>query len=45
VALLVSATLLMWTPFPIYYHMFGAAILFTIIIVQNRQKPASVATT
>jgi len=45
VALLVSATLLMWTPFPIYYHMFGAAILFTIIIVQSRQKPTSVATT
>ena len=44
-ALLVSAILLMWAPFPIYYHMFGAAILFTIIIVQNRQKPASVATT
>ena len=45
VLLLLSAVLLMWTPFPIYYHMFGAAILFTIIIVQNRQKPASVATT
>ncbi len=44
VLLLLSAVLLMWTPFPIYYHMFGAAILFTIIIVQNRQKPASVAT-
>jgi len=45
VLLLLSAVLLMWTPFPIYYHVAGAVILFTIIIVQNRQKPASVATT
>ena len=31
-----SATLLMWTPFPIYYHVVGAAILLAIIFYQNR---------
>ena len=31
-----SATLLMWTPFPIYYHGVGAAILLAIIFYQNR---------
>jgi len=36
--LLVSAALLMWTPFPIYYHMVGAVILIAIIIKQNRDR-------
>lgn len=45
VLLLLSAVLLMWTPFPIYYHVAGAAILFTIIILQNRQKSVPVITT
>lgn len=35
-ALLVSAALLMWTPFPIYLHLIGAAILVTIVIIQNK---------
>jgi len=35
----------MWTPFPIYYHVAGAVILFTIIILQNRQKSVPVITT
>ncbi len=35
-ALVVSAALLMWTPFPIYYHIAGAAILFGIVIFQKR---------
>ncbi len=45
VLLLLSAVLLMWTPFPVYYHVAGAAILFTIIILQNRQKSVPVITT
>ena len=45
VLLLLSAVLLMWTPFPIYYHVAGAVILFTIIILQNRQKSVPVITT
>ena len=44
VLLLLSAVLLMWTPFPIYYHVAGAVILFTIIILQNRQKSVPVIT-
>lgn len=36
--LLVSAGLLMWTPFPMPYHMVGAGILFAIIFMQNRSK-------
>jgi TRAP-type uncharacterized transport system fused permease subunit len=36
VALLVAATLLMWAPFSIYYHLVGATILVTIVILQNR---------
>tara|TARA_B110000438_G_scaffold181667_1_gene173584 strand:- start:9438 stop:11450 length:2013 start_codon:yes stop_codon:yes gene_type:complete len=35
--LLLSAILLMWTPFPLYYHMIGAVILISIIVVQVRQ--------
>jgi TRAP-type uncharacterized transport system fused permease subunit len=38
--LLLSAVLLMWTPFPIYYHLVGAAILVTIVVRQNRSIPA-----
>lgn len=34
--LLVSAGLLMWTGLPIYYHLAGAALLFGVIVVQNR---------
>ena len=45
VLLLLSAVLLMWTPFPVYYHVAGAAILFTIIILQNRQKSVPDITT
>ena len=37
-ALLLSAALLMWTPFPIYYHVVGAAILVAIIVKQNRDR-------
>lgn len=36
--LLVSAALLMWTPFPIYYHFVGAAILIAVVIKQNRDR-------
>ena len=44
--LLVSAGLLMWTPFPIIYHLVGAAILFGIVFMQNRAaKPAQASTT
>jgi hypothetical protein len=39
--LLVSATLLMWTPFPIIYHVVGAAILFGIVFMQSRAIKAS----
>ncbi|MED5412636.1 MAG: hypothetical protein VYE30_09850, partial [Pseudomonadota bacterium] len=35
-ALVVSAALLMWTPFPIYYHVAGATLLFSIVIFQKR---------
>lgn len=41
--LLVSATLLMWTPFPIIYHFVGAAILIGIVYMQNRAIKASAA--
>jgi TRAP transporter 4TM/12TM fusion protein len=42
--LVVSAALLMWTPFPIYYHFAGAAILVSIIVFQSRsQKLANAA--
>ena len=41
--LLVSATLLMWTPFPIIYHFVGAAILFGIVFMQNRAIKAAAA--
>jgi len=40
--LLVSAGLLMWTPFPIIFHIIGAAILVAIVIMQNRSS-ASIA--
>lgn len=39
--LLVSAGLLMWTPFPIVYHIAGAAILFGIVFMQNRANKAA----
>jgi TRAP transporter 4TM/12TM fusion protein len=35
--LLLSAILLMWTPFPLYYHVIGAVILISIIVAQGRQ--------
>ena len=35
--LLLSASLLMWTPLPIYYHVCGAVILLSIILYQNRE--------
>jgi TRAP transporter 4TM/12TM fusion protein len=35
--LLLSAILLMWTPFPLYYHLIGAGILIAIIVTQSRQ--------
>ena len=35
-ALVVSAALLMWTPFPIYYHVAGATLLFAIVVFQKR---------
>ena len=41
--LLVSATLLMWTPFPIIYHFVGAAILFGIVFMQSRAIKAAAA--
>jgi|TARA_B110000467_G_C17933450_1_gene271093 hypothetical protein len=41
--LLVSATLLMWAPFPIIYHFIGAAILFGIVFMQNRAIKAAAA--
>ena len=46
-ALLVAAALLMWTPFGIYLHMVGAAILIAVIVWQRRianpVEPASTA--
>ncbi|MDP6537154.1 MAG: TRAP transporter fused permease subunit [Gammaproteobacteria bacterium] len=44
-ALLLSAGLLMWTPLPIYYHLVGAIILVTIVIMQSRQKNVTLAVT
>jgi hypothetical protein len=38
--LLLSATLLIWTPFPIYFHMVGAGILVAIVVMQNRSSKA-----
>lgn len=38
--LLLSASLLMWYPFPIYYHFIGAGILVGIIVFQNREATA-----
>ena len=35
-----SAALLMWTPFPIYFHIAGATILLLIIFFQNRNEAA-----
>ena len=40
-----SAALLMWTPFPIYFHIAGAAILLSIIIFQNRSEAIASAAT
>ena len=40
-----SATLLMWTPFPIYFHIAGAVILLSIIIFQNRNEAVASAAT
>ena len=36
-----SAALLMWTPFPIYFHIAGATILLLIIFFQNRNEAAA----
>ena len=36
-----SAALLMWTPFPIYFHIAGATILLLIIFFQNRNEAAT----
>ena len=36
-----SAALLMWTPFPIYFHIAGATILLLIIFLQNRNEAAA----
>ena len=36
-----SAALLMWTPFPIYFHIAGATILLLIIFFQNRNSAAA----
>lgn len=41
-ALLLSAALLMWTPFPIYLHLVGAAILIAIVVMQNRAASTTV---
>ena len=35
-----GAALLMWTPFPIYFHIAGATILLLIIFFQNRNEAA-----
>ena len=36
-----SAALLMWTPFPIYFHIAGATILLLIIFFQTRNEAAA----
>ena len=38
-----SAALLMWTPFPIYFHIAGATILLLIIFFQNRNEAVASA--
>ncbi len=43
--LLVSAGLLMWTPFPFYYHITGAVMLFAIVMQQHRTANASASRT
>lgn len=46
--LLLSAVLLMWTPWPLYLHLIGVAILGGIIILQRRMaaaNPPATATT
>ena len=43
VGLATSAALLMWTPFPIYFHIAGATILLLIIFFQNRNEAAASA--
>ncbi|MFL2856076.1 MAG: TRAP transporter large permease subunit, partial [Pseudohongiellaceae bacterium] len=42
-ALVVSAALLMWTPFPIHYHVAGATLLLAIVIFQKRSSTISPA--
>jgi len=37
-----SAALLMWTPFPIYFHIAGATILLLIIFFQKRNEAAAI---
>ncbi len=44
VGLATSAALLMWTPFPIYFHIAGATILLLIIFFQNRNEATASAT-
>ena len=41
--LLLSAILLLWTPFPIYYHLGGAVILIAIMLFQSRTAAATSA--
>ena len=41
--LVTSAALLMWTPFPIYFHIAGATILLLIIFFQNRNEAVASA--
>jgi TRAP transporter 4TM/12TM fusion protein len=41
--LIVSAALLMWTPFGLFYHLAGAAILLGVILWQRRTKASTMA--
>lgn len=41
VGLLLSAALLMWTPFPLFLHLIGAGILAAIIILQKRMAASN----
>ena len=43
--LLLSATLLMWMPFGIFFHLIGAGILIGVILWQRRIKSANLETT
>lgn len=43
--LLLSAALLMWTPFGIFYHLIGAGVLLGVILWQRKIKSQIVETT